>query len=84
MAININLHTGLNIYKLRSMHKIKQAAFAKQLGVSRKTLSNYENLKTEVPTQIAVKVANYFKIDLLALISTAIGIANILEKKEKL
>lgn len=45
---------------LREDSDMSQKELAKKLGISQRTLSHYETGKRDIPTEILIKVADYF------------------------
>ncbi len=53
---------GENIQKLRKQHGLTQQALAKQLFVSKSSISNYESGKNDPPHHVIVKLVDLFEI----------------------
>lgn len=51
-----------NLAKLRSKKKLSQEQLAKQIGVSRKTISTVETGRFTPSVVIALKLARYFEV----------------------
>lgn len=62
---------GENIKKWRSFRGIKQQTFADTLGISRQTLSRYENGKVVISLHILQQIANVLKINYDELLNNA-------------
>ena len=52
------------IYKLRKSVGLSQERIARQLGVSRNTVKNWEDGKTNIPFIMAVKMADLLGVSL--------------------
>lgn len=50
------------IKELRVDNDIKQTVIAKYLGVSQNTYSDYEHGKINVPVDIIIKLADFYKV----------------------
>lgn len=61
-------NVGKNIKKLRTNCKMTQDTLAEQLFVSRQTVSNYENGKSNPDIDMLIKIAEIFGTDVNALI----------------
>ena len=53
---------GENIQKLRKSFSLSQVDFAKDLGVSKQCVSNWENGYIQPSLDMLVKIADYFKV----------------------
>lgn len=60
---------GKNIYRIRTARNITQKQLAEAIGVSDKAVSRYENGEVSVTVELAKKIANFFDVDILKLIS---------------
>ena len=49
-----------NLIELRKINNMSQEDLASQIGVSRQTLSKYETGENDIPTQILIKLADYY------------------------
>lgn len=52
------------IKNLRVDHDIKQIELANYLGVSQNTYSDYELGKINIPVDILIKIADYYKVSI--------------------
>ena len=52
----------IRIKNLRIDHDVKQVQIADYLGVSQNTYSDYELGKINVPVDIIIKLADYYKV----------------------
>jgi transcriptional regulator with XRE-family HTH domain len=59
---------GKNIRFLRKMADLTQAGLAKKLGITRSQLSTYEEFRADVSAEMALKIADIFKITVDTLI----------------
>lgn len=59
-----------NIRYLRDNSECKQDKLANALGISRMALSNYERGRTDVSTDVLIKIAHYFQISIDDLLTT--------------
>ena len=53
---------GENIQKLRKSFSLSQVEFAKNLGVSKQCVSNWENGYIQPSLDMLVKIADYFNV----------------------
>lgn len=53
---------GKKIYELRTENKLTQLQLAKELGVSKQNISDWENGKSETSFSILIKLAKFFKV----------------------
>lgn len=60
---------GKNIEKLRIANKLKQKDFAARLGISRPTVSNWEQGKNPPTTDQLFRIAEEFKVSIDELLS---------------
>ena len=58
--MNVRLENRINVF--RAEHRLNQSELAKQIGVSRKTISTIEVGKFIPSTVIALKIAQYFQV----------------------
>ena len=56
--------TFKRIKNLRIDHDIKQIELANYLGVSQNTYSDYELGKINIPIDVLIKIADYYKVSL--------------------
>ena len=49
---------------LRMKEGIRQSELARQIGVAKSTISAYESCKTKPSIEVAILLANYFKVSL--------------------
>ncbi|HEX3025051.1 MAG TPA: helix-turn-helix transcriptional regulator [Chitinophagaceae bacterium] len=68
LPVTTNKFIGTNIQKYRRLYNIKQAVFADSIGISRVSLSNYENNNWRVPIDIWVLAAQALNISPNALL----------------
>lgn len=66
----IKKHLGEKIKYLRNSNEIKQSILAKQLKISRASLSDYENGKKLPTLEILLKLCIYFQVGCDELIGT--------------
>ena len=66
----IQLHIGDRIKYLRKANGIKQENLCMEIGISRTTLSDYENGKTLPTLENLIRIADYFQIGCDDLIGT--------------
>ncbi|MFM9908479.1 MAG: XRE family transcriptional regulator [Chitinophagaceae bacterium] len=57
-----------NIRHLRSLKKLSQEQLADELSITRSRLGGYEESRNEPPIELLIKISNYFKISVDALI----------------
>lgn len=50
------------IYELREDNDLKQREIAKILNCSQRVYSNYERGDLDIPTEILIKLANYYDV----------------------
>lgn len=51
-----------NIYTLRVTHKLSQVELAKQLGVTKQSVSNWENNNIMPSIEMLVSIARFFRV----------------------
>ncbi len=68
MKCNDNF-TNINVKYLREKNNIPQSKLAKDLGIDQSTLAKWENNTRQITLDWAIKLANYFDIDVGDFIS---------------
>ena len=59
---------GENIKTLRKTHKLTQPEFAKIVGISRNTLSRYENGTSRVSTELIDRICKKFNVSYIDIV----------------
>lgn len=72
-----------NLKYLRTKNKRTQGDIAKILGVSRMTYANYEKAKSELPSNLLLKIAQYYKVTTDTLLTKDIGAPLFRKRPEK-
>ena len=63
LPLTDNIFIGKNIQKYRRLNNIKQETLAKTIGISRVSLSNYENCNWHVPIDIWLFAAKALNVN---------------------
>ena len=61
------MNTGLQLKLLRKQHRYTQEEAAKILGISVRSISNYENNKTPLPISVMIKMAALYDFDVFTV-----------------
>ena len=77
------MNLGDKLIKLRKENKISQEEFAEKLGVSRQTVSNWENYKNYPDISTIVKISELYNISLDILLKGDLEMINNLDTKIK-
>jgi transcriptional regulator with XRE-family HTH domain len=64
---------GQNIKRYRNFNGIKQQILAKQIAVSRRTLSRYENGQCQIPAEKLMDIARHLNVSVNELSKLAAG-----------
>lgn len=59
---------GKNLEKIRKDNKVSQATLGKVLGITQQMVSNYEKGSSQPNIELLVKMADYFKTSIDALV----------------
>ena len=78
-----SMNLGDKLIKLRKENKISQEEFAEKLGVSRQTVSNWENYKNYPDISTIVKISELYNISLDILLKGDLEMINNLDTKIK-
>lgn len=75
---------GKNIKKIRSVKGLSQQAFAELFDLKRGTLGAYEEGRSEPKIETIIKIANYFSIQIDALLTDELTVNQLLKFKDDL
>ena len=59
---------GNNLEKLRKENKVSQAKLGEVLGITQQMVSNYEKDSSQPNIELVVKIADFFKVSIDALV----------------
>ncbi len=64
-----NNYTNINVRFLRELNNISQAKMSKDLDIDQSTLAKWENGTRQITLEWALKLSNYFNVDIGTFIS---------------
>lgn len=67
--IKNNNYTNINVKFLRELNDISQAKMSKDLNIDQSTLAKWENGTRQITLEWAIKLSNYFNVDIGNFIS---------------
>lgn len=75
-----------NLISLRKMEGLTQAELSHRLDIPQSTYASYEYGKAEPNTEMQIKISEFYKVDLLAFLTTDLSIGKLidLDKNEKI
>ena len=72
-----------NLKYLRSKARASQATFSKQIGVSRASLSSYENKTSEPPILALIKICQNLSVSMDEMLNEDMSLKGIFPSQEK-
>lgn len=83
-TLKMNLAKNIRFLRLTHNPRITQAELAKKLGITQKSISNYEHARCLPPTYVLAAMADLFRLSLDALLNPLPGKKGRVQKNENL